>query len=86
MTDNSENKTEIGIRIDYDNVDVKDIMSQIQDRISNQSESPAEEEKKKEESARTLSIPELPDPQPSPVPISAILPSYKASAPINCTS
>ncbi len=58
------------IRIDYDNVDVKDIMSQIQDRIAAQAEAPSEKENKKEEPVRSLSMPELPDPQPTRVPIS----------------
>jgi hypothetical protein len=70
MTD-SKNKKDI--RIDYDKIDVKDIMSQIQEKVAAQSEAPIEKEAGEEqsESPRTLSLPELPEPQPTPVPISS---------------
>jgi hypothetical protein len=71
MTDNSvKKKGGKRIQIDYDNVDVQDIMSQIQENLAGQAEVPQEAETPADVAPRSLTLPELPEPQPQPVPIS----------------
>jgi len=72
MKDNEEGKGKLDkdIHIDYDNINVEDIMSQIQERIAAQAKIPQAEDDPKEQQARSLSLPELPEPQPTPVPLS----------------
>ena len=71
MTDRTDNKDGKNIHIDYENIDVKDIMSQIQDRVAAEAEAASGVESPQEEPPRSLSLPEVPEPQPTPVPVSS---------------